>query len=67
MKHKLLTWAWVTSDKLDIWCKEKFNINPKQRAQELKMDINPNKRIERAIDEALGLTKSKSKSKSKSK
>jgi hypothetical protein len=55
MKNKLLTKLWVMSDRVDIWCKEKFNINPKQRALELKQDLNPNKRINHAIDTALGI------------
>ena len=54
--NKLKTWAWIQSDKLDIWAQDKLGIkSPKQRALELKMDLNPNRRISNAIDEALGL------------
>ena len=56
MKHKLLTWIWKTTDRVDIWAQDKLGIkSPKQMALELAMDLNPPKRIERAIDEALGL------------
>ena len=51
-----IKWVWKTSDRIDIWAQDKLGMkSPKQRALELAMDINPPKRIERAIDEALGL------------
>ena len=56
-----LKWVWKTSDRIDIWAQETFKLNPKQRALELAMDLNPNKRINKAIDEALGLTTTKPK------
>ena len=56
-----LKWVWKTSDRIDIWAQETFKLNPKQRALELAMDLNPNKRINKAIDEALGLTTKKPK------
>ena len=54
--NKLKTWAWVTTDKVDIWAQDKLGIkSPKQTALELAMDLSPPKRVEKAIDEALGL------------
>ena len=58
-----IKWVWKTSDRIDIWCQEKFKTNPKQRALELAMDINPPKRIERALDDALGLKRKTTKHK----
>ena len=54
--NRIVKWSWKTSDRIDIWFKSKFNKDLKQRALELKMDISPNKRVNTAIDDALGLT-----------
>ena len=45
----LLDW----SDGLDIYIKEHYNVSPKQKALELKMDTIPNKRIDQNIQDAL--------------
>ena len=59
-----IKWVWKTSDRIDIWAQDKLGMkSPKQRALELAMDINPPKRIERAIDEALGLKRKTTKHK----
>tara|TARA_Y100000034_G_C6717951_1_gene317500 strand:+ start:366 stop:584 length:219 start_codon:yes stop_codon:yes gene_type:complete len=56
MKNKLLTWAWKTTDRVDLWAQETFGIkSPKQTALELAMDLNPPKRIETALDKELGI------------
>lgn len=51
-----IKWLWKTSDRLDIWFQHKFNLNPKQRALELKMDTLPNQRTTKALDQALNIT-----------
>ena len=67
-----IKWLWKTSDRIDIWFHDKFKINPKQKALELKMDTLPNKRVNKAISDALniieaqtGITKSESKNENK--
>lgn len=45
----LLDWT----DRLDIFIKEHYNVSPKQKALELKMDTIPNKRIDKNIQDAL--------------
>ena len=45
----LLDW----SDRLDIYLKEKYNVSPKQKAIEWKMDTVPNKRIDQNIQDVL--------------
>ena len=45
----LLDWT----DRLDIYIKEHYNVSPKQKALELKMDTIPNKRIDQNITDAL--------------
>ena len=50
-----LKWVWKTSDRIDIWCQEKFKLNPKQRALELKMDAHTPARINNSLDAALGI------------
>ena len=51
-----IKWLWKPSDRLDIWFQHKFNLNPKQRALELKMDTLPNQRTTKALDQALNIT-----------
>ena len=45
----LLDWT----DRLDIFIKEHYNVSPKQKALELKMDTIPNKRIDQNIQDVL--------------
>ncbi len=51
LKQRL--WKW--SDRIEIWCTQTFNYNPRQRALELKQDLLHNKKIDDAINEALGV------------
>ena len=45
----LLDWT----DRIDIWWKEKYNISPKQKAIELRMDTIGSKRIDQNIQDTL--------------
>ena len=49
LPKQLLDWT----DRIDIWWKEKYNISPKQKAIELRMDTMPNKRIDTNIQDAI--------------
>ena len=45
----LLDW----SDRLDIYIKEKYNVSPKQKAIEWKMDTIPNPKLDKSIQDTL--------------
>ena len=51
----LKQFLWKTADRLEIWCTNTFNYNPKQRALELKQDLLPDPVKREAMDKALGL------------
>ena len=53
----LKQFLWKAADRMEIWCTNTFNYNPKQRALELKQDLLPDPVKTAAMDKALGLKK----------
>ena len=54
MKRKLFRWAIDVSDRVNIWFRDKFNIDPKRKVLEAKQDMLTMKQLDDTIGTALG-------------
>jgi len=58
-RRKLFRKAVYFADNIDIWFKDKFNLNPKKRILEAKQDLTTRANFDRTIGKALGVKRTK--------
>jgi len=54
MKRKLFRWAIDVADRVNIWFRDKFNIDPKRKVLEAKQDLLTMKQLDDTIGKSLG-------------
>jgi hypothetical protein len=60
MKRKLFRWAIDVSDRINVWFRDTFNVDPKRKVLEGKQDLLTMKQLDSTIGKALGANPSDS-------
>jgi hypothetical protein len=54
MKRKLFRWAIDVSDRINVWFRDTFNVDPKRKVLEGKQDLLTMKQLDSTIGKAIG-------------
>jgi hypothetical protein len=60
MKRKLFRWAIDLSDRINVWFRDTFNIDPKRKVLEGKQDLLTMRQLDSTIGKAIGANPSNS-------
>jgi hypothetical protein len=58
LKRKLFRWAIDVADRINIWFRDTFNIDPKRKVLESKQDMLTMRQLDNTIGKAIGAKKS---------